>query len=201
MNESLHIYRIKVSRFKERPKLDLDHPKYLERTDFTKIVDIQEGELGLEEYEPLEFYTDDPGALEWDAFWPALELGLISPRAKEIIQPFADQYFIFLEASLNDNLYFVLIVNERLDCFDRENSEFMTFADLARKQNEDKATIDANDELHIFRTEKYRFKKELIPDPCMFSVPEINGEVFITESGKNAIEQAGLKGFEFLLLD
>jgi len=199
MNESLHIYRIKVSRFKERPKLDLNHPKYSGANDWDNILAIEDGELGLEEYIPLVYYTDDPGALEWDAYYPALKLGLISPRAKEIIQPFADQYFIFLEASLNDNLYFVLIVNESLDCLDRERSEFMTFADFALSDPEDDMPITESDYYRIMEISKYRFKKELIPDPCMFSERSLIHPLLLSQSS-NCFAIDGVRHRIFRLL-
>ena len=43
---------------------------------------------------------------------------------------------------------------------------------------------------------KYRFRKELISDPLLFSIPEMP-DLLATQSMAPLIEQEGLRGFKF----
>jgi len=200
MKPDLHIYSFNYEPTGQRPYVDHEHPDNADNNDWDLFIGIEEGKIPIEHYQPVIFYVHKRDALSWDIY-PGGGFHLISKRAKEIIYPFAQDYFRFLKAYINDQPYFIPDRTKDIDCLDRERSEFMTFADFRMTDPDRKRTITESDHYRIMEINKYRFKKERIDDPSMFSVPEINGAIFITESGVKAIESAGLKGFEFKLLD
>jgi len=47
---------------------------------------------------------------------------------------------------------------------------------------------------------KYRFHKHLIPDPLLFTIPELPG-LFATEGVHKAVTENCIPGFHFALVD
>jgi hypothetical protein len=92
---------------------------------------------------------------------------------------FLAPHFSLLEAYVNGVLFYILRIEHRLDCLDKVNSKITYFKS------------SPND---VKRIERYHFRKEKIPDPTFFVIPEIQTHVFASQSIRDAIMANQLKG-------
>jgi hypothetical protein len=106
-----------------------------------------------------------------------------SQRAKDLLWPYANGCLRCFQTSLNGAPYYILRVAKELaiDCLDRDRSELKYFPK------------NPNDIMDIKR---YAFYRERLHDPMIFHVPE-RPEILGTQSIKQIVEEAGLKGFRF----
>ena len=126
-------------------------------------------------------------ANHWDFYCCEASTGVFSPRAIEVLRPYFQRDFPLLPVTVNGQSFFMLHANDQLDCLDLEKSEILR--------------LDPPDEHVIVMIEQYVFKKQLIDDPLLFSIPERRTFLFVTESIPKIVEEAGLRGFRFDLLD
>ncbi|PQO42927.1 imm11 family protein [Blastopirellula marina] len=122
---------------------------------------------------------------EWDYFMCSGTFGAFSERAVQVLMPFWKKSFELLPATLEGLAYSCLRCSERTDCLDETQSE-ITYFD---------GTTD------VMEINSYVFKKELLANPMIFSIPQLTFELFATESIPRLAFEAGLRGFDFEQVD
>jgi hypothetical protein len=130
----------------------------------------------------LAFVVDDPRALEWHWYSIPGTGGMWSRRAKELLWPYARQYLRCFETSLNGTPYYILRLDEELalDCLDYHRTELNRFPSSGR----------------VARVLRYAFRPNTICDPLTFHAKD-SSDILCTESVRQMILNAGLKGFSF----
>jgi hypothetical protein len=104
--------------------------------------------------------------------------GLFSQRFVDAVGMAAFQGITLLPASLNGTPYYFLRCEKPVDCFDRSNSVFETFA---------------HDHSRIMDVSHYAFRSELLPADACFVLPELP-DLLLTESVVQRLQAANLKG-------
>lgn len=181
MARAMQVYDLSYSIEKGRPEIDFDDAAN-SSIDWSLVPEIDPDKESLKRYRPFEVTIHRTDALDWDYYSNAGTLGLLSERAMELLRPLASQYFMFLEAKINGAPYFTPFRRTPLDCLDREHSILVPFEHAPSR---------------IKRIDKYCFRSELIEDPLIFCIPESRGAVLATQSVRQKIEEAGLRGFCF----
>lgn len=189
---AMSIFELRTSVEEDRPfHLRIVSPPYEaeeQRIDFA----IMRGKEGYDpaDWTPPELVCVEPGATEWDYFGTALDAGVFSQRAIDVLKPHLERCFLPLPCTLEGERYYSLHIKERLDCLDIKHSNIVYWDDLYDDESHD-----------IMDIKRYTFYKDRIADPLIFAIPEDPVGVFTTESIPEIVERAGLKGFRFLLRD
>lgn len=183
------VYEVGTSLEEDRPEIDLESPM-IAAIDWLQVFDVIRGERPITDYEPVEMLVDAPDATDYH-WYMCGGPQLVSQPLQELIQPHTT-LFEFLAARLNGAPYFFIKPSESLkrkpgglDCLDRDQSEVRY------------ATDDPSEVSWVYR---HAFRSGIVPDPCVFRIPESWSRMFATESIKQAVEEAGLKGVRFDLL-
>jgi len=120
-------------------------------------------------------------ALKWDYYDCNSGFdGLISVRAAEILRPYLSPCFALVDAFVNDTPYFLLKPIGTIDCLDRDKSVFIPYPERPWTN---------------LGVEQYVFRKEIIPDPCLFKIPDHRGFMFGTDGIPEVIRANKLRGF------
>jgi hypothetical protein len=148
---------------------------------WNSIGEILRGERPVSEYEPLDLVGPISNAPDWDFYNCPGTLGMLSRRAVEIFEPYLATCFQPLEATVNGSPFFFLRIISTIDCLNRERSTIIPFN---------------SDPTDIMRIERYYFKKDLIPDPVLFVIPEGSPHLFGSHSIPGLITKNSLRGIE-----
>lgn len=182
MNEThksvTHVYEMWCSGEEGRPFIDLEK-HHLTWDDWGNMEAIfPPGVDVIKSPDTLNFHVDKPEATEWDWY----NYDLISQRAKDILWPYAKGSLRCFETTLNGAPYYILRVDEDLaiDCLDREKSIIRRFPSSGR----------------VMKIMQHVFHLEKIYDPLIFHISE-SPSVFCTQSIKQIVEDAGLRGILF----
>jgi hypothetical protein len=135
----------------------------------------------LESPSTLRFRVERDDALDWH-WYRASYWGMISQRAKDLIWPFAHGRLRAFKTLINNSPFYILRLDNELglDCLDTKNAAVEVYPDSGR----------------IMYVKRYAFHKDRIEDPSVFFVPE-KRDLLCTESVRQAVLDAGLKGFSF----
>lgn len=127
------------------------------------------------------FAVTHPDKYSWDFYSNPGHYGFVSKRLRDAIQPHCDQCFDFWPVMLDDVEFFIIRRIGVINCLDRASSEVRTFP------GKDK----------IMGIDRYAFHKEMIPDICMFSIPEMRNPIFFTNGLTRLVLPMQLKGMMF----
>jgi hypothetical protein len=181
MGDSLPVYNMFPSGEDHRPQIDLEKHGYSDEwkelaRPFPERVEVLQSNR-------LAFNCDASDALDWDWYWRVGMWGMWSQRAKDLLWPYARKHLRCFLTTLNDQPYYILHVDKKLavDCLDRERSDLEFFK---------------SDPASVKRIRKYVFKQELLTDPLVFNIPEVNA-ILSTRTIRQMVFDAGLKGFHF----
>jgi hypothetical protein len=122
---------------------------------------------------------------DWDFYSCSGSFPAFSPRAIQILSPYFDDRFVPLLAHLEGHSYYCLRCLKRTDCLNRAASEIEYFGDPPR----------------VLMIKKYAFRQERLGDPIIFAIPELDFELFCTDSIPAVVEKAGLRGLDFQVVD
>lgn len=178
------IYNLRPSTEEDRPWVEGNHPEN-RKNDWLRIDDSARGVRPLDDYVPPRVVVEHPDALKWDYYSSGGLHPYWSARAVELLGPYAKHSFQFLEAYINGTQYYVPMTINRLDCFDREQSEVKVFD---------------HDPSRIMRVIHYAFHLDKITDPLIFAIPDLRGPMLCTDTIPTIIDRAGLRGFNPILL-
>ena len=188
MPELAHdVYEVGTSLEEDRPEIDYELP-VIAAIDWLRIDEVVRGVRPISDYEPVDVYVAASNATDYHWYMGA---ELISRTLRDLIEPHTT-WFEFLPARLNGTEYFFVKPTEPLrrkpgglDCLDRDQSEVRYAAD------------DPSEISWVYR---HVFRPGIVPDPCVFRIPESWSRMYATESVKRAVEEARLKGVRFDLL-
>lgn len=178
------VYRLKYSIESNRPRVDWEAYDPSEGDDQWgkwKVFEqpFREG-IDTLPAPKINFTVVHPEALEWDWYDGPDTWGMWSQRAKDLLWPLANGCLRSFQAMLNGAPYYILRVYDELaiDCLDRERSQLKFFESSGR----------------IMDIKKYAFHMEYLSDPMIFHALDCR-EILCTQSVRQAILDAGLKGF------
>lgn len=167
---------------------------YKTKTGFQKFQHnccVSAGKVGypLQDWFVPDLYASKPGKTkieDWD-FYKCSTFGAFSQRAVEALMPYLGDHFDLLPARLEGHRYVCLHCRSRIDCLDTSASEIEYYDDLVPQE--------------VMAIEKYAFHKEAIPHPVIFAIPEMVFDLYCTDPIPKIASKAGLKGFDFRLVD
>jgi len=165
------VYELDCSVEEDRPFIDFEQPENA-RQDWGMINEMIDDRVAVERPISIVITVGSPDALDWDFYMLPGTLGVVSRRAREVLAPFANRHFDFIELRLNDAPYFILRGTCPLDCLNRSRSELLFF-----KSNPAK----------VMEIRRYSFNRSVITDPIMFWIPERTGRIFCTPSVRDAV--------------
>jgi len=123
-------------------------------------------------------------AEDWDCYSCGEAYCVISERAMSILGPAFLGRAKYVPILINGSaLYFAIYDVSILDCLNFKKSKILMFP---------------HDQHRIMRISNYYFKKRLIPDPCIFSLPEGPFGMFGTDGVELTIRTSELSGFSVL---
>lgn len=189
MNAADAIYWIAVQADEEYPRIDFSHPKN-RGIDWLSIAQMIDGELPLDGDRLLRAVVTikkkrGQERLGVDALWFEHRI-LVSPQAKAAIDELNLNGISFLAMSVNTERFFALKVIRTIDCLDKDQSELEYFA---------------SNPTRVMMIRKHVFQKALVPDPCIFQLPENRARIFATPTVKATLEQARVCGMQFIDLE
>jgi len=178
------VYCMRASDDENLPMIDHRLPENsYQRINWPKVGRILRHEAADCEYETPHLRVKGRGVKNCHFYHVAGTFGVYSKEVIDLIGCYMDQYFDFIDVTVNDLPFYFIRQIGTLDCLDRSQSEWIPFPD---------------DPEAIMRITTYRFFKDKIDDPIVFTVPDTPTEVFATQTIKDTIEQSGLRGLIFL---
>jgi hypothetical protein len=183
MTEERIVFRVHPSIEDDRPVIGFDDPAN-RGIDWGRLDAILLGERPTADHREFNISLRDADACSWGYYSVPGTLGLISDEAVRLIGPSAFRRFALLPARPNNSEYYFLKVAEVLPCLDLARAEVVPFR---------------TDPEGIKSITKYAFHKAMIPDPLVFSIPELPG-LFATPAVAEAIDRGRVPGFRFIPL-
>ena len=167
-----------------RPKIDVRDAGNV-RNDWLRVGEVHDGLRPLAHY-PANVIVSvrHADATHWDCYSVPGTRGLFSERFIQAAGNDGFRGMSLLPAKLNEATYFFLRCDQRVDCFDLENSEFDTYPDEPEQ---------------IMDIPHYAFREDCLPKDCFFCIPE-DQNLLLTESMAIRLNAAGLKGIRLLPL-
>jgi hypothetical protein len=181
MTEEKTVFEFDYSVEDERPVIAFDTPAN-QGIDWLRLGAILRGERPSADYHEIRVVVQDPDASSWGIYSVPGTLGLISAEAVERIGRPVFRLYELLPAKINEADYYFLKPMEVLPCLDREKSEIILFRSNPSRVKE---------------IRKYVFKKAMIPDPLVFSIPESLARLFATPGVYERVVQSRIPGFCF----
>lgn len=180
MTDERIVFRVDPSVEDDRPAIEFDAPAN-RGIDWRGLDAILHEERPLTDYRELSIVVRRADAASWGYYSVPGTLGLLSGEAVRCIGPSAFGRFVLLPARLNGSEYYFPKVAEVLPCLDLARAEVVPF-----RTNPER----------IKDIRKYAFHKAMIPDPVVFSIPELPG-LFATPAVAEAIGRGQVLGFQF----
>lgn len=184
MSNTEKIFLVRVSLEEDRPWIDFQMEEN-RRNDWLLLDEVLRGERPASEYPPVRVIVNHPEAELWDYYSMVGPFGMLSERSALILGSFALPYFELCRATLNRSPYFILKAKKPLDCLNHEESILVPFP---------------HDTTRVMDIEKFRFFKEKIKDPSLFTIPE-GPWLFATQTIDARIRQWHLRGFRLIDTD
>lgn len=120
---------------------------------------------------------------EWDYFFFHGTAGCVSRRALDLLYPYIQTCFVPLPSTLDGGItYFFLIAKKTIDCLNIAEC-VPPFPNA------------------INQITKYKFYLDKVEDPQVFTIPQRPYYLYCTETIPKTVRDAGLKGFDFVVLD
>jgi hypothetical protein len=159
MTEEGVVFMVGPSVEDDRPVIEFD--ALVNRgIDWRRLDALLRGERPTTDYQELSVVVPDADATSWGYYSVPGTLGLISGEAVRCIGRSTLRLFLLMPARLNGSEYFFLKVTEVLPCLDLTRSEVVPFRTSPER---------------IKAIKRYAFNKAMIPDPLVFSIPELPG--------------------------
>jgi hypothetical protein len=184
MTEDNLISLIKPSFEEERPVIEFD-ASVNRGIDWGLLDAVLQGERPLTDYQEIGVVVSSSSATSWSFYSVPGTLGLMSTKLVEKIGSAAFNLFHLLPAKLNDAEYFFLKPSKTLSCLDLAKSEVVYFR---------------NNPTRIKAIKRYAFKKQMISDSLLFSIPDIPG-LFATPFIRESVVRSGILGVQFTSLE
>jgi hypothetical protein len=184
MGRCRQVFLVEPTVEEDRPLIDFQFEEN-RSNNWLAIDQVLRGERPIEEYPAAHISVMHKAATEWDFYSVPGTFGLFSQRAVDLLAPYTSDNFDFLEARLCRLPFYFVKTRRLLDCLDRQRSVLVWFR---------------SDPTRVKKIERHSFRKDLIEDPSLFSIPEQHG-LFATQSVRTFIEQRRLKGFKFTDLE
>jgi hypothetical protein len=181
MAKCTQVFILRPSRQEGRPLIDFTRPENV-KNDWLLAGQVLRGEAAEDAYPPLLVLVNHPEAEAYDYYPMPGTSDLMSERAVNVLEPYGLPCFKFFQVWLNGASFFLLKRRKRLDVLDRDHSVLVPFP---------------SDPRNIMEVVTFRFRKNDIVDPLLFSIPETS-HLFATQTVARAVEKAGLRGFEVL---
>jgi hypothetical protein len=183
MRIAKQILKLSPSTEDSRPQIDFTLPKNA-AIDWLAVGEVTRGAPGADVHAPLHITILRSDAVDWH-YYLCGGPELMSDALVELIRPFSEPHLSFLPASLNGARYYIVLPRDPLDCLDVDASQCHFFRSNPAK---------------VMHIKKYRFQAGCIVDPKVFRIPQLRYELFATESIKDIVEDAGLRGISFTTL-
>ena len=181
MSRTGQVFLVTPSTEEGRPCIDFTFRQNPENN-WLLVDQVLRGERPAKDYPSVLILVDHPEAEAWDLYTVPGTFGLMSERAVDLLLPYASGYFQFFQAWLNRASFFFLKRRLALDCLDRERSIFVPFGSGPHA---------------IKLIKRFCFRKECIPDPLLFSIPD-TPDLFATQTIERIIREEGLRGFRLV---
>jgi hypothetical protein len=176
------VYIVRTSQRTGDPELDPSDPRNREGLD-RMYPAVEEG-VAAERLQPIHLFTDtgNAAALDIHDFAGSLIFGFFSARAMKLLSPIISLRFDMLPATIDNEPYSFLRLRDALDCLDRSRAG-------VKYSRSNPSLVD--------EVTKYAFRKDAIPEMCLFTTPEEPVFLFATGGVKGMMESAALRGFRF----
>jgi hypothetical protein len=171
------VYGCRPSVEDDRPQIDFEDPEN-GKNDWLAVGEVIDGTRPITEFPPVSVQVSHPEATQWDCYMDGGVRGLFSKRFVDAVGMVAFQGLTLLPARLNGTTYYFLRSEKPVDCFDRSNAVYETFA---------------HDHARIMDVSHYAFRNELLPSDACFVLPELP-DLLLTESVVQRLQAANLKG-------
>jgi hypothetical protein len=176
-----HVFYLYSSVEETRPQIDFTMNQLRGGVDWGLIASVFYNEISETAYRPARIVIDDPDAAQWDFYRCPGTPGLISGRAAAILGPYSTRCFSMLEAYVNDHPFFFLRERGAINCLNRERSVLEIFY--------------PGEPDEIILVKRHPFDKSVIPDPCLFAIPEARCDLFGSDGIEELIRTNDLRGF------
>ncbi|WP_202081742.1 imm11 family protein [Caldalkalibacillus salinus] len=134
----------------------------------------------LDNWKPIKLETYEKG-LESD--FPGFPYPIFSERSISILEDLLLDNAEILPMIHSEKNYYAINITRLTDCFNRDKAKLLI---------EDKYNVEVVKDI-----QKYSFNKECIEQETIFKLKENLVEIYVTDTFKNRVEEAGLVGFEF----
>src|SRR5438045_8330286 len=94
------IFELDCSVEPDRPFIDFELSQN-SRQDWAMVNTVIDEQMPVEKALPIEITLGSRTALEWDWYMLPGTMGLISLRARDLLKPFSNNHFDFVELALN----------------------------------------------------------------------------------------------------
>ena len=171
-----------------RPQFNYHDPRTKKWKDLDEFETLTR-DLPLYDLPDIQLWTEDGTGSEWDFLAGDGYVGLISERLCLEFARHAGCCFQYFPVNVDERLYFIPIRWKAIDCLDI-----------------DRSIIDYNDSTNPHRitwVRKYAFVDGALRDPQAFCLPQLERSyvLFVTDGVKRAIEDLGVFGVQFDLVD
>ncbi|WP_236838937.1 imm11 family protein, partial [Caldalkalibacillus salinus] len=138
------------------------------------------GQPMLDNWYSVKLYTQEQGK---SSDFPGFPEPIFSEKAVNTLMDLLEHRAEILEVEHPSEKYYAVNVIRLTECFNRDEAKLVI---------EDKYNIVVVKEIL-----EYSFHKECIEQETIFKLKEKLGEIYVTDTFKNRVEEAGLVGFEF----
>lgn len=184
------VFRLGTSTEEDRPDSVTNKTSGLDEASKINRGLIRNRRHDVASWTPWQLYCHKRGTTpvsDWDYYAVGSTSGCFSRRAIEALGTYLSHCFDLLPAHLEGESYYFLHCRAPIDCLDIAASEVHYFP----------APYD-RDIMHINR---YVFRKDILNDESIFTIPEQPWCLFTTTGIPSIASQAGLTGMAFDLLD
>jgi hypothetical protein len=150
-----------------------------EDINWMELEEFINGTKPFEDYKPVNFIIKKPKKLVCD-YYSGCKQGMVSKRFLEQTNMF-DNYRKF-PVQINDEDFFVLIIDKVADCFDQANSVWVKYDDA---------------DVMMGSIAEYTFFNDKVDVNHVFSIPEYH-YIYCTDIVKNDIGKLSNLGFSFI---
>jgi hypothetical protein len=150
-----------------------------ENINWMELEEFINGDKAFEHYTPVNFIIKKPKKLVCD-YYSGCKQGMVSKRFLEQTNIFTN--YRKFPVQINDEDFYVLIIDKVTDCFDQENSVCVKYDDA---------------DIKMGSIAEYTFFDDKIDVKHVFSIPEYH-YIYCTDNVKNEIEQLSNLGFSFI---
>jgi hypothetical protein len=111
---------------------------------------------------------------------------IFSERALEFLSPLIQNSTQIIPLQSNEDQLYLIHVTNFVDCLDRNNSKIKWLTGYENRI--------------IFQVNHYEFHDEKLRSQTIFKMPELFTSTFVSDTFKNAVEEHGLRGLQWMPL-